>query len=303
MFALFVLMLASPLLIGALIGVAVWRRQRRTQPPIDSGVRWAVGLAAALLLILMVAQILRAVLPPSAVQVLAPLINWRFLTPLLVGCLALMVLLFPVTIRRGGGSAELDRRTPFSFASRGTLWTLAVLIALSLGLAAFGGALSRPDDLGQYRMIWIELGSTSGGTEIYGWYYSVPALWVLGALIVLVAANLVLISSPPISADVDGDRATRRFRIRAVLRLASSAIALHVAAVLVFLAGTSTASVTKGAGGVEAISVGTSFAALTPVLWGAWALASCLGAALCMSVLLSAVSVPLQAPRRVPVAA
>lgn len=248
--------------------------------------------AAALLAALLLMELLPALFPFTIGPALWPLREARFVLPLVVGAVALGILLFPYRPRRGGGTAELRRRTPFSYAGRGSLALLGILSGLSVGLALFAGFLSRPDDDGRYRMFWIELGDAAGGSDIYGWYFSVPALAALAVMLVLVVTNLILIARPPLIGDVEDDRATRRYRSGAVLSLASAAVALQVAAVLTSLAGTSMVSVST-----DALSVGTSFAALTPVLRGAAALATVVGTALCTRVLLSALPFSAQARR------
>lgn len=294
---LLILTLSAPTLLGIVLGVVLWGAQRRREPsPRRRSVRIAVGAAAGLLAVMIVIELLRSLFPFSAGQALWFLQDWRFVLPLLLGVVALLVLLLPFRPRRGGGTAELHRRTPFSYAGRGSLTLLGILAGLSIGIALFAGSLSRPDDEGNYRMFWIELGDMTGGSDIYGWYFSVPALAVLAALLILVMANLILIARPPLAGDAEDDRATRRFRTRAVLSLASAAVALQVAAVLSSLASTSMISVST-----DAVSVGSSFAALTPVLWGSAGLATVVGTALCVAVLLSAL--PLGARVRQPVSA
>lgn len=294
---LFILILSAPTLVGIALGAVLWiGRRRREASPSSRSVRVAVGSAAAVLAVIIVIALLRSLFPFSIGQALWFLQDWRFLLPLLLGILALVVLVLPYRPRRGKGSAELHRRTPFTYAGRGSLTLLGILTVLGLGLALFAGFLSRPDDEGKYRMLWIELGDMQGGSHIYGWYFSVPALTALAVLLVLAITNLILIARPPLSGDVEDDRATRRFRSGAVLSLASSAVALHVAAVLADLAATSTISVST-----DAVSVGTSFAALTPVLWGASGLATVVGTGLCVAVFLSAL--PLGARRTQPVPA
>lgn len=296
---LFWLLTAGPAVLGILLGIALWMARRGRRPaPMTRSVRAPVGAAAGLLAVLVVIELLRSLFPLSIGQELFFLHDWRFVLPLLLGIVALVVLLFPYRPRRGGGTAELHRRTPFSYAGRGALALLGILSVLSLGLALFAGFLSRPDDEGQYRMFWIELGEMRGGSDIYGWYFSVPALAVLAVLLVLVVMNLVLIARPPLTGDIEEDRASRRFRTRAVLSLSSAAVALHLTAVFAFLAATSMMSVTPDA--IDA-SIGTSFAALTPVLWVASGLATVVGTGLCVDVLLSALPLGIRRDRPVAV--
>src|SRR5690606_11188129 len=74
-------------------------------------------------------------------------------------------------------------------------------------------------------------------------------------------------------------------------------VALHLAVVFTSLAGSSQARMVSG--GLDSFGVGTPFAALTPVLWGGWAVATTIGTALCVSILLSALLADTRADARV----
>lgn len=288
------LLMASPAVLGVLLGVAIGFSLRRQPVYPERPVRIAVGLAAALLVAPFLFDLVLMLFPFISAPTFLLRFEWRFLLPLVLGMIALFVLLIPLRRRQGAGKAELERRTPFSFVGPGSVAMLIGLTVASIGVALFGGLLSGPDDVGNYTMFWIEIGSTSGGTTIYGWYYSIPALATLLAVLVLVAVNLVLISGPPFSGNAAADIAVRKLRVRASLWLASGAIAMHLSEVFVSLAATSTSALKVSNGsvrGIEPIVMGTSFSAMTPVLWGAWAIATVVGMTVCVSVLLSIIPV------------
>lgn len=294
----FLLLLASPTLLGLLLGIGIWLSLRKQAVQPERPVRIAVGLAAVVLVVPILFALLLLLFPFSLGQIFSFRSEWRFLLPLALGVIALVILIFPIRRRQGVGKAQQERRTPLSFAGSGSLWMLVGLTVVSVGAALFGGFLSRPDEAGNYTMFWVELGGTSAGTTIYGWYYSIPALATIAAILVLVAVNLVLVSRPPLFDNAAADIEVRKLRVRASLWLASGAIALHLAEVFTSLAATSTLRLSAGSvRDVAPVSTGTSFAATTSVLWVAWAVATVIAVSLCVSVLLSIM--PVRARSRV----
>lgn len=282
------LWMAAPTLLGAALGTASWLVIRLRPANLGARLRVMIAVASGLLVVWTLLGAASITFPFSIGMVAGRLHDWRFLLPLILGIVALAILSFvPLGTRRRNGAAELERRTLWTFTGRGSPALLGTLAAASVLVTLFAGYLSSPDEEGHYRMLWVDVGSSAFGTSIYGWYYSVPALAALAVLLALTAVNLALVAYPPLASDIAGDRAVRRHRASAALWLASSAVALHLAAVFASLAGSSQARMMFG--GAEPFGVGTPFAALTPVLWGGWAVATTLGTALCVSVLLSAV--------------
>ncbi|MCK6210693.1 hypothetical protein KZX45_09090 [Georgenia sp. EYE_87] len=226
-------------LIGAVLVVALrtWRRR----PAVRRAARASMIAGASLGILMMVATVGASIgpffgLPDFFTDVLVPA---RFVVPLVAGMLAVTVALLPRAARRhDGASVVLARRTLLTFAPRGGLGALGAVVAVVLALTLAAGTASRRDVDGRWREYWVDVGVMSMGTEIYGWYYSVPALALLAALLVLVVGALAVIARPPLAADVAADTATRRWRARHVLTLATGAVLLHLSRVLASLSGT-----------------------------------------------------------------
>jgi hypothetical protein len=165
-------------------------------------------------------------------------VSTRFVAPLVAGLLAIPLTLLPRVRRREGASVVLARRTLLTFAPRGSLVTLGSVVALVLALTLAAGVASRPDGEGRWREYWVDVGVMGMGTEIYGWYYSLPALVLLAALLVLVVVALAATARPPLAIDVAADTFTRRWRVRHVLTVATGAVLLHLSRVLASLSAT-----------------------------------------------------------------
>lgn len=281
------LWMAVPTILGVVLGAGSWLLTRRRPVTLGARLRGTIALASGLLVAWALLGAASVMFPFSIGTALWPLHEWRFLMPLILGIVALAILsLIPPRAPRRDAAAELERRTLWTFTGRGSPALFGALAAASVLVALFAGSLSSPDEEGHYRMLWVDVGSSAFGTSIYGWYYSIPALAALAALLALTTVNLALVSRPPLASDIARDRAVRRHRARAGLWLASGAVALHLAAVFASLAGSSQARMVFG--GPDPFGVGTSFAALTPALWGGWAVATTLGTALCVGVFVSA---------------
>ena len=104
---------------------------------------------------------------------------------------------------------------------------------------------SQLDEEGRWRAYRADLGVMSMGTDIYGWYYSMPALVFLAALLALVGVALAVIARPPLATDVAADTATRRWRAGHLVTLATAAVLLHLSSILASLS--ATASMEGGA--------------------------------------------------------
>ncbi len=224
----------GPAVVGfmaALIVRAITRR-RSSAPPVARAVRaWTiVGLLVAVL-----SELVRRLLPYPPPEAL---MDARFAAPLVGGIVAVVLLLLPISRRSMRGTAALSRRTLFSFGSRWWLIALLTLVAIVLGITAAAGAASQPDNLGHYRFYTIELGGVTMGTRIYGWYYSVPALVLLGLLVLAVLIVVASVARPPLAADDVTDAATRHWRTRNIFAVAGGAVLLHLSTILWSLAGT-----------------------------------------------------------------
>lgn len=264
---LYLLFAFGPPVIGILLGVLWWFLRTRRDGPLSPGIRAlsiiAVGAGFAVLLVPHVGAALWLWGAPA--ELTMRLLDVRYTLPLIVGIPVVAILTIPGRTRRLPGVA---RRTPLSFLPIGWVIAVAVIVLFILALTLSAGFASVPDDFGDHRMFEIEIGSLmTAGTEIYGWYYSVVPLALIGVLLIVAAFAIGLIARPPLSFDPDEDARVRRVRSANVARVTAGALMLHCAAVLSSLSGTAALyGTTTAAGSAGAISVGTSFAALEGAL-------------------------------------
>ncbi|MGF6822289.1 uncharacterized membrane protein YidH (DUF202 family) [Microbacterium sp. ZKA21] len=267
---LYLLFAFGPPVIGILLGVLWWFLRTRRDGALSPGIRAlsiiAVGVGFAVLLVPHVDAALWLWGAPA--ELTMRLLDLRYTLPLIVGIPVVAVLAIPGRTRRLPGVAQVARRTLLSFLPIGWVIAVAVIVLFILALTLSAGFASVPDDFGDHRMFEIEIGSLmTAGTEIYGWYYSVVPLALIGVLLIVAAFAIGLIARPPLSFDPDEDARVRRVRSTNVARVTAGALMLHCAAVLSSLSGTAALyGTTTAAGSAGAISVGTSFAALEGAL-------------------------------------
>ncbi|WP_457101476.1 hypothetical protein [Microbacterium sp. P5_E9] len=298
----------APLLLAAGAAAAGWLIIGRRVAVPRGLTRVLIVVATSAALVVMIGYWLVStapwLLPSPSIEVVTAMMDLRYLTPLVVGGAALIILAFPV---RGSGSrsegAELSRRTVLTFSRPWWFVTFGIVLLLTVAVAVAAGVASSPDEQGRYTLYVVEVGTAAASTTIYGWHYSVPCLILLAALVGVMTIDLTLISRPAIAENRDEDVAVRRVRSLNVVRVGMGVVLLHLSAVLSSLAGTSTlsAGIGTGAGIAGEINVGTSFAALTPFLYWAGAVVGVIGLALWFSALLSAVPTP-NSRRRVAIA-
>ena len=220
--------------------------------------------------------------------------NWyadnRFALPLWLGILGLVLVAIPVRARNGRGAADLTPRTAVSFARGWWFVAPALVFALILIVTFAAGAVSEPDDVtGRYTMYSVDLGGERGmGTRIYGWFYSVPCLILMGLLIAVAILDLVLISRPAFDPDRERDVHSRTVRTRNVLLVGTGALLVHLGPIFTSIAGAASmrAMFPTSEG---TVTLWTTFAAFEPVLRGASSVAAALGFALWAAVALSAI--------------
>lgn len=298
------LVVFGSLLAGIVLALVWWlTRGRKTTLPV--GPVSAFTLAAGLLALLgeVVTRFVGApiLLPFELPRFLSDWYgNYRFVAPLVIGILGVVLLACPVETRGGRGTAELTRRSTASFAK--VRWFIApsVLLAILVIITVVAGAASQPDpSTGRYTMYFVDLGGERGmGTSIYGWFYSIPSLVLTVILMVVAIVALFLIARPALAEDRTRDIHVRRIRTRNVVAAGTGALLIHVSMILTDLAGTASirASFATSEGPV---SFWTSFSALQPALTTASMLCVTLGVALWASVALATVP----ASRRVRVTA
>lgn len=283
----------GPVLVGLVLAFLWWLiRGRRAGSPV--GVALGFTLAAGLIALLADVGIrlvgMTALLP---FNVSRDFWNWysdvKFAIPLVVGILGALLLSFPIRSRYGKGTAELARRTPVSFARATWFVAPGVVVVLSLLITVLAGAASQPDSTtGRYTMYFVELGGESGmGTTIYGWFYSVPDLILMGIIIVITAVGLSLIARTGLSEDREGDTRERTVRSRNIIAAGTGALLLHLEPVFQSLAAAASLRATFPVQG-GAMTFWPTFAALGPVFSAASLLSAALGIAFWATILFSA---------------
>ncbi|NQX13499.1 hypothetical protein HQQ80_17870 [Microbacteriaceae bacterium VKM Ac-2855] len=191
----------------------------------------------------------------------------RYAAPLVLTFIAVALVIVPWPTRGPRGSAQLAPRTVTTFAQKGWLRTAAVTVMTLLAVTAFAGLISSPDEAGRYVMYEVKVSSnSSASTTTYGWWFAVPCLIAIAAIVALAALALFSISRPSLSIDEGKDVETRTLRTRNVLAITSGGLLIHLGAVLSSLYGTSRLRTGFEGGSVGWVELGTSFAAIGPVL-------------------------------------
>lgn len=232
-----------------------------------------------------------------AVIPLNPDLGWRAATPLVLGAIAVLLLMVPATRARARGAATLSPRRIAQFAPKQWSWTMVVLVCLVLGTTIAAGAASTRDELGHYTMYWTSMGTSTFGTNIYGWYFSTPSLIVLAVLLAGACSALYLITANAWNHDIETDAAVRRLRATNVLRVATGAVLIHLSVILQSLGGTAALRGESTTSELGTVAMGTSFAALAPALTWTGVAAFVIGLTACFVTALTAV------PARRPAAA
>lgn len=137
--------------------------------------------------------------------------------------------------------------------------------------------------LRQHRHVGTEI-----GTGIYGWHYSVPSVIAIAALIIAALTAWALIARPAWADDVERDSALRRLRSSLVGRAVLGALLIHLFVVLQSLASTASLRGSAPSSELGTVSVGTPFAAMSPLLGGLGQAALIAGLALWILLALSA---------------
>lgn len=275
----------------AIVWWLIWGRKAGRLAGAVSGFTIAAGLLA-LLGELAVRLMSVSMLLPFDISMVIRLcyLDYRFTFPLVFGILGVVLLSFPVRARHGQGTAELTRRSPASFTRARWLVTPGVALALIILVTVVAGVASRPDsETGQYTMYWVEPGGQFGvGTNIYGWFYSVPALILIGVLIVITVVNLTLIARAAMAEDRERDISERTIRTRNIIAAVTGALLLHLG--LIFHSLSSTASMRGSFATPDGpMTITPPFSAFGPAFDGVSILCTTLGVALWAAVVFSAI--------------
>ncbi|POH57826.1 hypothetical protein CVS28_13725 [Arthrobacter glacialis] len=208
----------------------------------------------------------------------------RYLAPLVLTVVALVLLIVPVPAPGPRGTAALAPRTLMTFTSRAWLGSAVGVMAVVSSIAFFAGLASSPDERGRHVMFVVRSSAnSSASTTIYGWWFSTPCLIMIALIATIVVVALIMISRPALAVDSQRDTAARVARIGNVLSVSTGGLLLHLSVVLQSLSNTSSLR-TGQAGWFE---LGTSFAALGPALQLASLLSFICGMAMWWSTLLT----------------
>lgn len=219
----------------------------------------------------------------------------RLMLPLIACSIALIIIAVPPPKPGPRGSAALAPRNPLTYAPTSWLWALTVTTVALAVVSVLAGLLSSTDEFGRHTMYEVEANDSSAATTIYGWWFSAWGLIAVLVVFAIAFVGLVVISRPALGVDHESDAIARRTRSRNLVIMATGGILLHFSAVLTSLAGTSSLALSFQAGSAGMITLGTSFAALGPVLGVVGWLAFPAGLAMWWFVLFSIV--PLRARR------
>jgi hypothetical protein len=188
----------------------------------------------------------------------------RTMLPLVLTLIALLGLLASGTALRGGGAAELTRRTLRSFVRPWWLSVCAAVLGVIVLATVVAGLASRPDEVGRFVLYQVKVGEGSTATWIYGWHFSVPCLIAVALITALSLFELSRIAAPSLRADAERDRAERRVRSRNVLAVAAGGLLLHLGQVAGSLFGTASLQGQFATDSLGPIAVTTPFAAMAP---------------------------------------
>lgn len=297
---LFLMLVWGPALLAAILALTIRLTVLRGAPRLTTRDAVVAALAGGVPVIVFLA-------PVAGASGVGPAFWWdlgiRAATPLVLGLFGVVLLSLPSRQTQPHASAQLVPRTVRTFVRPRQPILLAALAALAIALTLAAGAASETDEQGQYTLFSLTLGTsgTSASTGIYGWHYSLPSLALLGALLAATTVAWLLIPRPAWSDDIDRDTAVRRLRADNVTRIASGAVLLHLAVVFNSLRGTASMMLSTQAGTIGMVSLGTPFAAMEPVLFAAWAIATTAGITLWLLTALS--GLPIGARKRTPVRA
>ena len=289
----------GPPLIGLLLALCVWFIRSRSHVSLPRPARVSTAIGLVVVLALMIPFRAWTVWPWWTPQVdetgLHVLRLLAFGAPLLLSVIAMLFLLPTGQTITPRGSAELAPRTLLTFAPRGVLLSAAAVVVLIVVVSVSAGLASSPDQDGRYLMFTVDASANSGGaTNIYGWWFSIPCLIAITALIGLALTELLAISRPPLAVDRLSDSRIRTTRVRNILTVMIGGLLLHLGEVLLDLRGTSGLRLSFSSEPAGVISLGTSFAAIGPALLAASYVAITLGFAAWFAVLLSTVSAPVR---------
>lgn len=282
----------APLVLGAAVTVGIWLAAGRRLGGLrgQAGILAAIGglvpvAVSALYTVIGVMQLLSPMTGEAAVSFFGA----RFVTPLGAGIVALVILSVPRGRRPRSSSGTIVRRTAFSFLA--PRWAVAAIasVGVTVAVSVAAGLASEPDHNGHYAITTFRSGTMGAFISIYGWYYSVPAIIMLAALLGIAWAGLALTARPALGDAREEDVAVRRVRSRNIAAVVTGTVAFHLSAILESLAGSSSVRESFPTDSAGTVTIWSPFAALGGFLSVSSIACIVLGAALCVGVILTAV--------------
>lgn len=290
-------MVAWPILASLALAAVAWLVAWRLRPRPEADGRWRTVIAAGAATVLMMGYPFTGPLPlwvDISPPVASAVADARYALPLAIGLIVVVVIGLVRRRRTAAASAHLTPRTWRSFIATGWLWAYLVALVTIVGLTVAAGLASEADEQGNYTMYWVDLGSMTIGSSIYGWHHSLVPLVVLALLTAATWWALASIARPPLNSMHGADSLVRQLRSTDVMRMVIGALLLHLKAVLASLANTS--AMTGGMSGPDGghFTSGTPFSALTGVLHTSATLVGIVGLALWIATALSALPRPVR---------
>lgn len=259
----------GPVLVAVVAALGIRFTALRDVPSATGAARLLVALVGAIptlvMLMTRLAWFAPGTLPREPIMWLRDL-GVMAVLPLALGVLAVLALAIHPSRTPPAHAATMTRRTMMTFVARGWPISILVVTVVILGLTLAAGSASRPDELGRYTMYSVEIGTMEIGTRIYGWHYSVPALFMLGILLLATLATWWAIARPAWGDDVATDTAARRHRTASVARMTTGALLIHVSTVLSSLGATASIRGMATTSELGPVTTGTPFSAIGPAL-------------------------------------
>lgn len=298
----------GPAAAGLVIVLVFLLFNRTKQMSLPRPVRLMTGLGLGLVTIYYVASSASGVWPgwklplpiPSGPDEFLYSHGFSYALPLALTIVVLIFLIFPVPASGASGTATLAPRGFNTFASRRWVTTVAVLVFGSLLTAVLAGLASSPDEQGRYVHYILKTSDiTYGTTTFYGWWFSVPCLFLIAIITAVAFWGISAISRPALAMNAERDTRERTVRVRNILIVISGGLLLHLAAVLIAIATTAGLSAGVNSGDQGMFYFITSFAALRPSLVVAGYACMVLGLAFWWLIILSAATTKTSARSKV----
>ena len=164
-------------------------------------------------------------------------------------------------------TVDLSARSLWSFGQRWWFILWGVLVALLVTTVLLAGLASSTDLEGRFAALVVQIGTASGSSTFLGWYFGVPILVGVAALVLATGLALWANARPSLAvAAVDraSDVWMRRYRTRTILTLGGGALALVLGSSLILIGAGGTISVQVAGGNqLGTITAGTAIATLT----------------------------------------